>query len=93
MASRPLCVGSLGMVRPLVAKKTAKGSVFKTAADRLNQVRDEKERYQRAVDDSEAVEKLLRELTAKRGSANRSGCCVQIRRGVRPSHRIGSRGD
>src|SRR5207342_2495433 len=39
------------------AKKTAKGSVFKDAADRLIQVRDEKERLQKAVDDSEGVER------------------------------------
>ena len=49
------------------AKKTARGSVFKAAADRLNQLRDEKERFQRAVDDSEGVEQQLRDLTAKRG--------------------------
>ncbi len=49
------------------AKKTAKGSVFKAAADRVNQVREEKERFQRAVDDSEGVEKQLRDLTVKRG--------------------------
>jgi hypothetical protein len=49
------------------AKKTAKGSVFKAAADRLNQVREEKERLQKTVDDSESVENQLRDLTAKRG--------------------------
>ncbi len=49
------------------AKKTAKGSVFKAAADRLNEVRDEKEALQRLVDDSEGVEKQLRDLTATRG--------------------------
>jgi hypothetical protein len=49
------------------AKKTAKGSVFKAAADRLNEVRDEKEKLQKLVEDSEGVERLLRELTAKRG--------------------------
>jgi hypothetical protein len=49
------------------AKKTAKGSVFKAAADRLNEVRDEKEKLQQLVEDSEGVETLLRELTAKRG--------------------------
>src|SRR6185295_13988712 len=48
------------------AKKTAKGSVFKAAADRINDARDEKEQLQRIVDDSEGVEKLLRELTARR---------------------------
>jgi len=48
-------------------KKTAMGSVFKAAADRLNQMRHEKERFQKAVDDSEGVEKQLRDLTAKRG--------------------------
>jgi hypothetical protein len=49
------------------AKKTAKGSVFKAAADRLNEVRDEKEALQKLVDDSEGVERQLRDLTAKRG--------------------------
>lgn len=48
------------------AKKTAKGSVFKDAADRLKEVRDEKERLQKIVEDSEGVEKQLRELTEKR---------------------------
>ena len=45
------------------AKKTAKGSVFKAAADRLNETRDEKERLQRIVADSEGAERQLRELT------------------------------
>ncbi|MCU1382593.1 MAG: putative GTP-binding protein [Acidobacteria bacterium] len=48
------------------AKKTAKGSVFKAAADRINDARDEKEQLQRVVDDSEGVEKQLQELTARR---------------------------
>ena len=37
------------------AKKTAKGTVFKAAADRINDARDEKEQLQRVVDDSEGV--------------------------------------
>jgi hypothetical protein len=49
------------------AKKTAKGSVFKEAADRVREVRDEKERLQKLVEDSEGVEQQLRELTGKRG--------------------------
>jgi hypothetical protein len=48
------------------AKKTAKGSVFKAAAERLNQTRDEKERLQRIVADSEGAEKQLRDLTHRR---------------------------
>ncbi|MEP7310494.1 MAG: AAA family ATPase [Acidobacteriota bacterium] len=48
------------------AKKTAKGSVFKDAADRLILVRDEKERWQKAVEDSEGVEQQLRGLTMRR---------------------------
>jgi soluble P-type ATPase len=48
------------------AKKTAKGSVFKEASDRLREVRDEKERLQKIVEDSEGVEKQLLELTGKR---------------------------
>jgi DNA repair exonuclease SbcCD ATPase subunit len=54
------------------AKKTAKGSVFKAAADRLNWARDEKEELQKIVDDSEGVEKQLRDLTAKRGQLDES---------------------
>jgi AAA domain len=49
------------------AKKTAKGSVFKEAADRVREVRDEKERLQKLVEDSEGVEQHLRELIGKRG--------------------------
>jgi DNA repair exonuclease SbcCD ATPase subunit len=48
------------------AKKTAKGTVFKVAADRINDARNEKEQLQRVVDDSEGVEKQLRELTGRR---------------------------
>ena len=48
-------------------KKTAKGSVLKAAADRVNQAREEKEGIQKAVDDSDGVEKQLRDLIAKRG--------------------------
>ena len=47
------------------AKKTARGSVFKDAADRVNETRNEKERLQKLVDDSESVEKELRKLMAK----------------------------
>lgn len=48
------------------AKKTAKGSVFKAAAERLNEARDEKERLQRIVADSEGAERQVRELTDRR---------------------------
>lgn len=48
------------------AKKTAKGSVFKEAADRLREVRDERDRLQKVVEESEGVERHLQELTAKR---------------------------
>ena len=48
------------------AKKTAKGSVFKLAADRLNETRDEKERLERTVFESEGAERQLRELTDRR---------------------------
>ncbi|PWT91168.1 MAG: hypothetical protein C5B55_08560, partial [Blastocatellia bacterium] len=48
------------------AKKTAKGSVFKIAADRVRETRDEKERLQRIVSESEGAEKSLRELLEKR---------------------------
>jgi hypothetical protein len=48
------------------AKKTAKGSVFKVAADRVKETRDEKERLQKIVTDSEGAEMLLRALLLKR---------------------------
>jgi hypothetical protein len=48
------------------AKKTAKGSVFKAAAERLNETRDEKERLERIVFESEGAEKQLRDLTERR---------------------------
>lgn len=48
------------------AKKTAKGSIFKAAAERLNETREEKERLERTVVDSEGAEKLLRDLTDRR---------------------------
>ena len=48
------------------AKKTARGSVFRAAAERLNETRDEKERLQRVVVNSEGAEKQLRDLTNPR---------------------------
>jgi hypothetical protein len=57
------------------AKKTAKGSVFKAAAERLNETRDEMERLQRIVADSEGAEKLLRDLTDRRTQKQGAGRC------------------
>jgi hypothetical protein len=48
------------------AKKTAMGSVFKLAAERLNETRDEKEKLQRIVAESEGAERQLRDLTDRR---------------------------
>ena len=48
------------------AKKTAKGSIFKAAAERLNEARDEKDKLHRIVADSEGAERQLRELTDRR---------------------------
>jgi len=48
------------------AKKTAKGSVFKIAAERVKETREEKERLQKLVADSEGAEKLLQTLSEKR---------------------------
>src|SRR6202795_3979876 len=48
------------------AKKTAKGSVFKAAAERLNETRDDKEKLQRIVVESEGAERQLRDLIEKR---------------------------
>ena len=49
------------------ARRTARGSPFRVAAERLNKAREEKERLQRIVEDSEAVESRLRELDSKHG--------------------------
>jgi DNA repair exonuclease SbcCD ATPase subunit len=48
------------------AKKTARGSVFKEAAERVKQAREEKEKLERIVADSESVERQLRELIERR---------------------------
>jgi hypothetical protein len=50
------------------AKKTAKGSIFKEAADRVNEARNERDRWQETVDASEGEEGRLRDLTARRES-------------------------
>jgi hypothetical protein len=47
-------------------KKAAKGAVFRSAADRVKETRDEKEKLQRIVADSESVESQLRDLTDRR---------------------------
>jgi energy-coupling factor transporter ATP-binding protein EcfA2 len=54
------------------AKKTAKGSVFKLVAERLNETRDEKEKLQRIVAESESVERQLRDLTDRRAHKQES---------------------
>ena len=74
LAQDPLFVGLLREVQSRRdeaytdkgAKKTARGSVFKAAADRLNAAREEKERLQKVVHDSEGVESQLRDLVSKR---------------------------
>jgi hypothetical protein len=48
------------------AKKRAKGSVLQVAAVRVNDARVEREDLQKLVEDSEGVEKQLREFTSKR---------------------------
>jgi DNA repair exonuclease SbcCD ATPase subunit len=48
------------------AKKTARGSVLKLAADRVREAREEKERLEKIVEDSESVERHLRELFEQR---------------------------
>jgi hypothetical protein len=74
IAQDPLFVGLLRTVQSRRdeaytdkgAKKTAKGSVFKAAADCLNEAREEKDRLQKVVHDSEGVESQLRELMSTR---------------------------
>src|SRR6266478_5841528 len=53
-------------------KKTAKDSPFKTAAERLRESREEKERLEAAVNDSQGVEHKLRDLMIRRGIAEES---------------------
>jgi hypothetical protein len=48
------------------APKTATGSPFREASDRVKEAREEKERWQQIVGDSEGTERRLRELTAGR---------------------------
>ena len=48
------------------AKKTAKGSIFKVAAERVNETRNEMDRLERLVADSESAERQLRELSDRR---------------------------
>jgi len=47
-------------------KSTARDSVFKTAADRLKEAREEKDQLQKLVDESEGVEQQLSGLLAER---------------------------
>jgi DNA repair exonuclease SbcCD ATPase subunit len=48
------------------AKKTARGSVFKVAADRVKETREEKERLEKVVEESEGVERHLEDLYRQR---------------------------
>jgi AAA domain len=48
------------------AKKSSKDSPFRRAAELVTQLREERERWQQAVDDSESVEHELRDLSARR---------------------------
>jgi chromosome segregation ATPase len=48
-------------------RSRARGSPFRVAAERVNDARDEKQRIQKVVEDSEGVEARLRDLTAQRG--------------------------
>lgn len=51
------------------AKKTARGSVFKIAADRVKEAREEKERLEKIVEESKEVEVHLEGLYQKRTKA------------------------
>jgi AAA domain len=57
-------------------KSKAKGSVFKGAADRLNETRDEKDRLQKLVEESEGVEQQLRTLVAERATRDEAYICA-----------------
>jgi DNA repair exonuclease SbcCD ATPase subunit len=45
------------------AKKTAKGSIFKAAAERVNEARNDRDRLERIVADSDGAESQLRQLS------------------------------
>jgi DNA repair exonuclease SbcCD ATPase subunit len=47
-------------------KSIRKGSVFREAAERVNEAREEKDRWQKTVEDSESAERRVRELTGGR---------------------------
>ena len=64
------------------AKKTAKGSPFRIAAERLNEARNERDRLQRVVDDSEGVEAHLRDWTAQRDEREEAAAAATERLGV-----------
>jgi hypothetical protein len=57
---------------PTGGRKQSKASPFKTAAERVNKVRTEKELWQAAVDESESIEASLRELASRKGALEES---------------------
>jgi hypothetical protein len=61
------------------AKKTAKGSIFKAAAERVNETREEMERLQRTVNDSEGAELRLRDLNGRRSEAQEAAALAAER--------------
>ena len=74
VAQDPLFVSLLRSVQenrddaytPGGGKKTARGSIFKSAADRVNEARNEMERLHSIVADSEGAERQLRDLSDRR---------------------------
>jgi DNA repair exonuclease SbcCD ATPase subunit len=61
------------------AKKTARGSVFKVAADRVKEAREEKERLEKIVEDSESVERHLEDLYQERARCDQELAAAEER--------------
>ena len=70
---------------PTGGRRQSKASPFKTAAERVNMVRTEKESWQAAVDESESIETSLRELAARKGAFEESLANEEALR-RRPTH-------
>ena len=61
------------------ARRTGQGSPFRAAAERVNEARNERDRLQRVVDDSEGVEAHLRELTLTRVQREEAVAAATVR--------------
>ncbi|HSG39768.1 MAG TPA: AAA family ATPase, partial [Thermoanaerobaculia bacterium] len=61
------------------AKSRAQGSVFKIAADRVRETREEKEHLEKMVEESDAIERRLRELDDERARRDEERAAAEER--------------